>query len=172
MPPQMGLHLHTPAIPVATEVAPGWWLGGRYSHHLGLKWSGVLDCTCEFPEMAACEAPTPPAVGSESEFDARLTQAYRLLPLWDGCAPKAEELDAAARFVAERKQTGPVLVHCAHGRGRSTCCLVASMVRAGEHATWEEAFAAVKQVRTCVSLNAGMRKCLTEWQDKFVTKKA
>jgi len=46
------------------------------------------------------------------------------------------------------------------------------MVKAGLHATWEEAFAAVKKERTCVSLNAGMRRALGEWQDKFVTKKA
>lgn len=40
-------------IPEATEVLPGWWLGGRYADLAKgrpKRWSGVLDLTCELPE--------------------------------------------------------------------------------------------------------------------------
>ena len=37
-------------VPVATEVYPGWWVGGCYGHELGKDWGGVIDLTVEFPE--------------------------------------------------------------------------------------------------------------------------
>jgi hypothetical protein len=39
-------------IPVATEVAPGWWVGGRYARWMPgrRQWAATIDLTCEFPE--------------------------------------------------------------------------------------------------------------------------
>ena len=37
-------------VPVASEVQPGWWVGGCYSNQLNKKWAGVVDLTVEFPE--------------------------------------------------------------------------------------------------------------------------
>ena len=38
-------------VPAATEVLPGWWLGGRYASELGLERRGaVVDLTVEFDE--------------------------------------------------------------------------------------------------------------------------
>eukprot|EP00418_Pyrodinium_bahamense_P012892 CAMPEP_0179120554 /NCGR_PEP_ID=MMETSP0796-20121207/56804_1 /TAXON_ID=73915 /ORGANISM="Pyrodinium bahamense, Strain pbaha01" /LENGTH=158 /DNA_ID=CAMNT_0020819097 /DNA_START=44 /DNA_END=517 /DNA_ORIENTATION=- len=37
-------------VPVANEVEPGWWIGGRYAEELGRCWAGTVDLTCEFPE--------------------------------------------------------------------------------------------------------------------------
>lgn len=38
-------------VPVASEVVPGWWVGGRYGHLLDKDWAGTIDLTVEFPEM-------------------------------------------------------------------------------------------------------------------------
>jgi len=67
-------------VPVASEVADGWYIGGCYSHELGLDWSGVLDLTCEFPETA---------IGS--------TKSYKLVAVWDGTPPTPAQIDEAAR---------------------------------------------------------------------------
>merc|ERR1711998_376338 len=45
---RLGARSH--AVPVASEVAPGWYIGGSYSHELGKRFAGVVDLTCEFPE--------------------------------------------------------------------------------------------------------------------------
>ena len=37
-------------VPVASEVQPGWWVGGCYSNQLNKKWAAVVDLTVEFPE--------------------------------------------------------------------------------------------------------------------------
>ncbi len=37
-------------VPVASEVQPGWWVGGTYSNELNKEWGGVIDLTVEFPE--------------------------------------------------------------------------------------------------------------------------
>lgn len=135
----------------ADEVEPGWWVGGRYSHELGRRWAGTIDLTCEFPESSTQDK-------------------YLLIECWDGVPPTPEQLEEAAQFGVSAHERGDVLVHCAHGRGRSTTTLCACLVRAGQYPTWEDAFAAIKQKRKVVKLNASMRKALTEWQAKYTTK--
>ncbi|CAJ1370497.1 unnamed protein product [Effrenium voratum] len=135
----------------ADEVEPGWWVGGRYSHELGKRWAGTIDLTCEFPETSTQEK-------------------YLLVECWDGVPPSPEQLEEAAQFSIAAHERGDVLVHCAHGRGRSTTTLCACLVRAGRYPTWEDAFAAIKQKRRVVKLNRSMRRALTEWQAKYSTK--
>ena len=79
--------------------------------------------------------------------------------------------EKAAVFAAECSKSGDVMVHCAHGRGRSTCVMVACLVRAGKFHTWEEAFKHAKQYRPCIKLNAIMRSALTEWESTYSDKK-
>lgn len=137
--------------PVASEVQDGWWIGGRYGAELGREWGGVLDLTCEFPE--GC-------IGS--------TKSYKLVACWDGTPPSPAMIDEAAAFCVEARKHGHVLVHCAHGRGRSTCAMVAALVKAGLFATWEEAFAACKPRRPVIKLNAKMRAALALWQREYM----
>merc|ERR1719469_94422 len=80
-------------VPAATEVQPGWFVGGRYSDELNMKWGGVIDLTSEFPE--AC---------------INHTNAYLLIPLWDGVPPTPSQLEKAANFAVEAHKTGPVLI--------------------------------------------------------------
>jgi len=60
------------------------------------------------------------------------------------------------------------MVHCAHGRGRSTCCMVACLVKAGLYKSVELAFSGVKPNRPCVKLNGRMRRALEEWENKYM----
>ncbi|CAK9023612.1 unnamed protein product [Durusdinium trenchii] len=135
----------------ADEVDPGWWVGGRYSHELGRRWAGTIDLTCEFPELS-------------------IQDKYLLVECWDGVPPTVEQLEEAAQFAVAQHERGDVLVHCAHGRGRSTTTLCACLVRAGRYPTWEDAFLAIKQKRKVVKLNRSMKRVLTEWQAKYSTK--
>jgi len=142
-------------VPVATEVEPGWWVGGRYAAELGKQWAGVVDMTCEFPE--GC-------IGTTDE--------YLLLPCWDGVPPPPELLERAALFAISARMMGDVLVHCAHGRGRSTTVMCACLVKFGLYPNWEAALEAIKKRRRVAKLNRAMRAALTSWQAKYVDGRA
>lgn len=143
-------------VAAADKVLEGWWIGGRYGGELGRKWAGIVDLTCEFPE--SCQ-------GIDAE-------SYLLLRCWDGVPPTTEQLECAAKFAVERRAKGDVIVHCAHGRGRSTTVMCACLVKAGQCKDWEEAFETIKAKRTCVKLNKRMREALTLWQASHDGKKA
>ena len=100
-----------------------------------------------------------------------MTGEYLLLPCWDGVPPTPAQIEQAAQLAAQGSRDGDVMVHCAHGRGRSTCVMVACLVAAGLFADWEAAFAACKAKRKVVSLNKKMRRALTEWQERYVVAK-
>jgi len=67
----------------------------------------------------------------------------------------------------EQQKKAPILIHCAHGRGRSTTALCAALVKAGYHRTWQDAYAFISTKRPCVKLNAKMRAALESWQAEF-----
>jgi protein-tyrosine phosphatase len=143
-------------VPFATEVQPGWWVGGCYADALEKDWAGVIDLTVEFPESCIDR-----------------TRAYLSIPTWDGVPATAAQLEEAADFaVSASKVGGDILVHCAHGRGRSTTVMCACLVKAGLYRTWEEAFEkGIKPQRTVCKLNRRMRQALTEWQTNYVDRK-
>ncbi|EOD40683.1 hypothetical protein EMIHUDRAFT_454156 [Emiliania huxleyi CCMP1516] len=121
------LHSEAHGTPVATEVAPGWWIGGRYAHWRmpERRWAATIDLTCEFPEGSI-----------------RNTSNYLLTPCWDGVPPTPAQIEEAARLAARACGQGDVMVHCAHGRGRSTTVMLACLVRAGLFSDWRDAFEA------------------------------
>lgn len=146
-------------VPVASQVQPGWWVGGCYSHELQRDhWTAVIDLTVEFPET--CQ-----------------TAHYLSLPTWDGVPATPAQLEQAATFAAnaiKQEATGQphVLVHCAHGRGRSTTVMCACLVKAGLYSNWEEAFdKGIKPGRHVCKLNRRMRQNLAEWQAQYVDRK-
>ena len=144
----------THKVPVASEVQPGWWVGGWYSYQLNKEWGGVIDLTVEFPELCFSQS-----------------KAYLSLPSWDGVPAAPAQLEVAAKFAVEAKKNGPVLIHCAHGRGRSTTVMCAALVKAGLYPTWQDAFEkGIKPGRPVCKLNSMMKKALSEWQDIYVKK--
>lgn len=151
------------AVPVASEVQPGWWVGGCYSNQLNKKWAGVVDLTVEFPERSE-------------------TLRYLCLPAWDGVPASPEQLDKAATFCIEAREEWnrlrekgavdgepQILIHCAHGRGRSTTVMCAALVKMGMFANYEEALEkGIKPGRPCCKLNGMMRRSLAEWQRIYI----
>ena len=72
--------------------------------------SAVLDVTAELPRVAASES-------------------YENLRVWDTHGPAPTQIEAAVRWIAERRRQGKkVLVHCAHGHGRSVTVLAAALL--------------------------------------------
>ena len=144
-------------IPVASEVQPGWYVGGCYGHELSdnKQWAGVIDLTVEFPETTIHN-----------------TKAYLSIPTWDGIPASPEQLEEGANFALAASQSGKggdILIHCAHGRGRSTTMMCAALVKVGLYPTWEEAFEkGIKPGRSVCKLNRRMKQNLTEWQRIYV----
>jgi protein-tyrosine phosphatase len=145
-------------VPVASECQPGWWVGGCYAHELNKEWAAIIDLTVEFPETCFNH-----------------TKAYLSIPTWDGVPATPAQLEAAAFFAVTEKaahDNGDVLVHCAHGRGRSTTVMCACLVKAGLYPNWEEAFEkGIKPGRSVCKLNKRMKQNLTEWQRVYVDSK-
>lgn len=143
-------------VPVASVVQPGWYVGGCYADALNHEWACVIDLTVEFPESCIDH-----------------TKEYLSVPTWDGVPASPEQLEFAATFAvdARKKHGGDVLVHCAHGRGRSTTVMCACLVKEGLYPNWEEAFEkGIKPGRSVCKLNVRMRQNLAAWQAKFVDK--
>lgn len=153
-------------VPVASMVQPGLWVGGCFAHRLGNKqWAGIIDLTVEFPERCRDN-----------------TLKYLCVPTWDGVPCSPEQLEQAANFAVEAKENWMklkeqgavegephILIHCAHGRGRSTTVMCAAMVKMGMYANFEEALEkGIKPGRPVCKLNAMMRKNLTEWQTTYI----
>ena len=143
----------TEVVPVASEVQPNWWIGGCHAHELDKDWAGVIDLTTEFPETTIDR-----------------TRAYLCMPTWDGVPATPDQIEEAANFaLTASQQGGDVLVHCAHGRGRSTTIMCACLVKAGLFTTWEDAFEkGIKPKRPCCKLNKRMMENLTKWQATYV----
>ena len=143
---------HATKVPVASEVQPGWWVGGCYANELNKDWGGVIDLTVEFPE--SCR---------------NRTKHYLSSPTWDGVPLTPADLEAAAVFAVDARKEGDVLVHCAHGRGRSTTVMCACLVKAGLYENWLDAFEmGIKPNRPVCKLNKRMKENLTAWQSEYV----
>lgn len=139
-------------VPVASEVQPGWWVGGCYACELDKDWAGIVDLTVEFPEECIDRS-----------------DSYHLIATWDGVPATPRQLEEAAAYAVQARAKGDVLVHCAHGRGRSTTVMCACLVKAGLFDTWQEAFEkGIKPNRSVCKLNGLMRTALTDWQAEYV----
>ena len=153
-------------VNVADEVITDFWVGGRYADQIEpsqrppKNWSVTVDLTSEFPE--ACIENTVTYVNS---------------PVWDGTPPSVEEVERCAVAIrdgwsgsdfqtATNGKGGAVMIHCAHGRGRSCMIACAGLVKSGRCKDWKDAFEAVKKGRKVCKLNKGMRNRLDEWTKK------
>lgn len=108
------------------------------------KWQAVLDLTCELPKRTICEN-------------------YLNLPSWDGNI-NFKDIEKAATFVSENALNGPVLVHCAHGIGRSTTMMRAALVKAGIATDVDKAFHIIKKKRFVAKTSEKFDKLLYTWE--------
>ncbi|KAK2080810.1 hypothetical protein QBZ16_000664 [Prototheca wickerhamii] len=107
--------------------------------------ASVLDVTCELPLQVQ-----PPA--------------YLSIPVWDTHCPTPAQLDAAVLWAERQVAAGrTVLVHCAHGHGRSAAVLAAILIARGVAETPEEAEALMRAQRPRVKLNARQRRGVELW---------
>ena len=133
-----------------SELADGVYVGDYYSSFLAdMEWVAIVDITNELPRMGKSEK-------------------YLNIQSWDGCPPTVEDIQRAVEFVKGAKK--PVLIHCAHGKGRSAtvACAVASAV--GSFKSLDEAIAACKRIRPQTSINLRMRARLSDWSKVYLSK--
>lgn len=114
-----------------TEIAPGFFVGGRPSagETPDLAKMAILDLTTEFDGSRLRE----------------VAAAYRTLPMLDESPPSFAEFERAMEWLEERPR--PWLIHCAFGRSRSVMLACGALVRAGEAVSYEEALATIKARR-------------------------
>lgn len=105
----------------------------------------MLDVTCELPLQL-----TPPA--------------YLNLAVWDTHAPTPAQIEQGVQWaVAQRAAGRPVLVHCAHGHGRSATVLGAILIAEGLAESAADAEALMKARRPRVRLNRRQKAALKAW---------
>lgn len=134
-----------------SEVDKGIYVGDYYSSFLApIQWGSIIDITNELPRLGSCKQ-------------------YLNIPSWDGCPPSIENIERAVRFA--EKAPRPLLIHCAHGKGRSATVATACLRASGSYASINNAITSIKQARPQTSVNARMRKVLNSWEKVFMYKK-
>jgi len=147
-------HLRVNDVEPATQIVKNLYVGNLFSQEVadtkGFQWHAVVDLTCEFTER--CES-----------------KHYLNLPLHDGNPPSLSDFANAAQFVEKHIKLGPILIHCAHGIGRSATlaagCMTALQLRRGVM----ESFAAIKAKRSICHLNRKSRAALLRFEKALRT---
>ncbi len=130
--------------PGASDVGSGLWVGAWPLAGDAPADAAIVDLTAELPRRVA-------------------TPAYFCAPTWDHTAPAVADIERAVAFsVAERRRGRPVLIHCAHGRGRSATVACAVMIALGDAARPDEAFAKIR-ARRAIHMNREQHAALEEW---------
>ena len=130
--------------PVATEVAPGVWVGRRpRGHELPTDIAIVVDLCAEFPAASAV----------------RKHPRYLAVPTLDARSPSPADI---ARIVDQVLAAGgPAFIHCALGHGRSATVAAAVLVKRGD-ATLDNVEAKLRALRPKIGLNPRQRAALAE----------
>jgi hypothetical protein len=131
------------------EILPGLYLGGwlfpwerARLNNLGI--ASVLDLTCELGEAGFL----------------RDVETYRCIPLLDGTAPTAAQLQSGIDFIRQQLPRGPVYVHCAMGHGRSATVVAGYLMATGAAATLPAAIDLIRARRPGIRLNPAQRRSL------------
>uniref|UniRef100_A0A7S2TG31 Tyrosine specific protein phosphatases domain-containing protein n=1 Tax=Lotharella oceanica TaxID=641309 RepID=A0A7S2TG31_9EUKA len=156
------LRLHTRRAIISEPLSCGdassqWHIGGWPHKDSALPPSvqAVVDCTCELPRTYD--------VGPNHQV-----KDYLCIPLWDSSGPTPGQMEAAAKWAAlQHHQNRSVLVHCAHGHGRSAAVLSAALVRAGKASSCMDAFRQIQAFRPKAKLNGAQRASLLGWARVF-----
>lgn len=128
--------------PIASEVAPGVWVGRRpRAGDLPEGIAIVVDLCAEFPAASGVA-------------DGR---RYLPIPTLDTRAPAPQDIARAVEAVLAAR--GPAFIHCAHGHGRSATVAAAVLIRRGD-ATLDNVEARMRAHRPRIGLNANQRAAL------------
>lgn len=133
--------------PAWNQITPTYFLGAWPSEEalVPTVHPAVLDVTCELPLQVH-----PPA--------------YKMIPVWDTHSPLPNQIDDAVLWAQEQERQGrQILIHCAHGHGRSATILCAILIADGQAGSIAEAEAILKKQRPRVRLNVRQRASLTDW---------
>jgi hypothetical protein len=90
---------------------------------------------------------------------------------WHRCAGvTADNVRRGVEYALQQRNLGKaVLVHCAHGHGRSAEVLLGCMIASGLYKTHEEGLAAYKLLRKKCKLNKAQRRHLETYLEKVVS---
>jgi predicted protein tyrosine phosphatase len=137
--------------PAYVEVAPNLHLGRRLTsaEARSTEWKSVLDLAGEF----------------EEEPTLRCRSDYRSLPILDATAPSEEELCSAVEWIDQRAGTGPLLVHCALGHGRSATVVIAYLLSKQQVQTIDGGISRLRSLGKDVQLNRLQRSRLTAFMN-------
>lgn len=144
---KLALQRQLSSEPSFDQITPHYFIGAWPSEQalVPTVHPAVLDVTCELPLQVK-----PPA--------------YLNLLVWDTHAPTPTQIQAGVRWaLAQRAEGRPVLVHCAHGHGRSATVLGAILIAEGLAKGAQEAEAMMKAERPRVRLNTRQRDALQQW---------
>jgi len=137
-----------PVLNELKETQPGWFIGGwpRRPDELPPTPAAVIDVTCELPRT--CPKDTP----------------YRCVPTWDTTGPSGlTRINEAIEWAVHQRAMGRnVLIHCAHGHGRSAAVLCAVLVHLGVAESGLEAITLIQRDRPLAKLNSLQRKAVDE----------
>ena len=105
------LNTHIRRLESYTKITDDVFVGDYFSSFMGFNtWKSILDITNELPRVGKCSK-------------------YLNIQSWDGTPPSPAEIQCGVEFI--RKCQKPVLVHCAHGKGRSVTMVVAYLRASG-----------------------------------------
>ena len=88
---------------------------------------------------------------------ARIDGPYHGVPMLDLIVPERAELLRAVDRIEQARATGPVLVCCALGYGRSAASVLAWLLHTGRAADFEAAATQVRQARPRMIVNDHVR---------------
>lgn len=170
--------------PLIQEVGNGWYIGGWPPTEAALPKGdlSVVDCTSEYPRTFERPYICLPTWDTQGYF--RLLRRHRsaecllVLHVQAFCpggayvtltaevhtGVAASDVKRGVEFALQQRRLGrAVLVHCAHGHGRSAQVLIASMVMAGDAASIDAALSTLQAARPKCKLNRLQRSNLEEY---------
>jgi len=144
---KLAIQRHVSSEPAWNQITSTYFLGAWPSEEalVPAVHPAVLDVTCELPLQVR-----PPA--------------YKVIPVWDTHSPLPHQIDDAVVWAQEQERQGrQILIHCAHGHGRSATVLCAILIADGKAQSIAEAEKMIKKERPRVRLNVRQRAAVTEW---------
>lgn len=135
--------------PLNNEVAPGLYIGGWPDRPENLPWEprnlAVIDVTSEL-------------------YRGHYEGPYLNLPTWDTTGVDPRYIEEGVQWAKVQLARGHrLLVHCAHGHGRSAAVLAAVLMETGRAQTIDEAVAMMQRTRPLVRLNRAHRQSVEDW---------